>query len=177
MKVELSKIAFLGILASALETYKRETIGLLFGSKSKKIIRVKLAFPPQTAKRFFARAEITSKAEKRLISIFQNFAHMKLLGFFHSHPEWGDIMGETKLSEDDINSLEVGEIEIVISINKTKRNYEWHYNLDKTLSGTVDHYFFKMACYLKSLKKNSQIKMTPLKIKIKGLKKGIGIRV
>lgn len=171
MKVELSKIAFLGILASTLETYKKESIGLLFGSKSKKIIKVKLAFPPQTAKRFFARAEIDTKAEKRLISIFQNFAHMKLLGFFHSHPEWGDIMGEIKLSEEDINSLQNGEIGIVITINKTKRNHEWHYNIDKTLSGTVDHYFFKIACYLKTLNENSSSKVIPLKLIIKGFKK------
>lgn len=169
MNVILEKAAFLEILAASLEAYKKESIGLLFGLKRKNSIIVKLSFPPQTAKRFYARAEIGKKAEQRLISIFKKFAKMKLLGFFHSHPEYGDVQGETKLSEEDINSLANGEIGIVIAINKTRRNMTWKRNIDETISGTVDHYFFKMACYLKIDNENGRKKILPVKILIKGL--------
>ncbi len=169
MNVILEKAAFLEILAASLEAYKRESIGLLFGIKRKGNIIVKLSFPPQTAKRFYARAEIGKKAEERLISIFENFARMKLLGFFHSHPEYGDVQGETKLSDDDINSLAEGEIAIVIAINRTRRNMVWKKNLDSTISGTVDHYFFKIAAYLKNINANDRKKITQVDILIKGL--------
>jgi len=168
MKVIVSKGAFLGILAASLEAYKKESIGLLFGSRGEKNIIIKLAFPPQTAKRFYASAEIGTKAEKRLVSIFEHFAHMKLVGFFHSHPEYGDTQGETKLSNADINSLKDEEIAIVIAINRSSRSHEWRANTDGSISGTVDHYLFKMAGYLR-IKDNGQPKMIPITMKIKGL--------
>jgi len=92
-----------------------------------------------------------------------------MLGFFHSHPEYGDIQGETKLSDDDINSLSTGEIAIVIAINKSRRNMVWKKNADYTISGTVDHYFFKIACYFKAENQNDKKKVTPLEMTIKGL--------
>ena len=169
MKVLLTREAFLGILAASLEAYKRESIGFLFGSKGKKIIAVKSAFPPQTAKRFYASAEISTKTEKRLVSIFEHYAHMKLLGFFHSHPEYGDTQGEIKLSNADMRSLKNNEIVIVIAINESSKSDKWKVNSDDSISGTVDQYLFSIAAYIKDQNKDGQAMMSQLKLEIKGL--------
>jgi proteasome lid subunit RPN8/RPN11 len=169
MKVVLSKGAFLGILAASMEAFKKESIGLLFGSRGKESIKIKLAFPPQTAKRFYASAEIGTKAEKRLVKLFEDFAHMKLVGFFHSHPEYGEMQGETKMSSTDIASLKDGELAIIIAINNSRNSHEWQANSDGSISGTVDHFLFTMACFRKIREKKHRATMIPMHMEIRGL--------
>jgi hypothetical protein len=48
--------------------------------------------------------------------------HLQKLGYFHSHPQFGDKRGTPELSEQDKNYMQEGEIEIIVAINDAKKH-------------------------------------------------------
>jgi len=65
-------------------------------------------------------------------------------GYFHSHPQRGNAKGISQISKDDEDSIEHGEIELVIAINDKKRLTSWRES-NKRLIGTLGKYRFDIS--------------------------------
>jgi proteasome lid subunit RPN8/RPN11 len=125
------------LLASAVEVYPRETMGLLWGIKSyrkmerikKRCLSIKSVYPIQTVKRGYTQVDWGSQeAKKRLLNIVKA-VEAGIVGEFHSHPKDG---ATSSLSADDMhyylresrNGREIlGKdwIELVIRVNEIRQ--------------------------------------------------------
>lgn len=156
MKIIFTEDALDIMLLSSVEKYKSEVIGLLFGQfrPSQSKILVSFVLPLVTAKTSPAKADYNEQRIKRVLNLFSNLRNQnrRFLGFYHSHPQFGDNKGVPKMSKDDIESFSLtpeAEIEVIIAINNYQRKVTWESRRDGTLSGTIDEYFFKIAGYSK----------------------------
>jgi len=157
LDVYLSDKAFLGLVLSAIEVYRRECMGALLGYNAYNKIVVEYAIPYQTAERKPRQVEISWKRESRIREILPKICQLKHVGYFHSHPQWGQKKGDTKLSEIDIRDMAPTQIEIVVAINNAKKRITWNTSSSgKELYGTIGKYYLKLACYYKS--KNGKIR-------------------
>jgi len=151
--VYLSEKAFLGLVLSAIEVYKKECIGALLGYNAYRRIVVEYVIPFQAAERKPSQAEMNWKRELKIKEILSKICQLKHVGYFHSHTQWGKIKGETKLSDDDIKNMEPLQIEIIIAVNDAKKEIKWNTSVSgEELYGTIGRYYLKLACYYKSKK-------------------------
>lgn len=149
MEVFLEKEAFLGLLLSAIETYKKECFGSLLGYITGKRILIELTIPTQVAERKFSTVEPDWKRlaqSKKIMSQHTAYSH---LGYFHSHPQFGKKRYDTKQSEKDIDSMENSELEIIIAINNKLRSQRWNI-VRKELRGSVGDYSIRIAAYYRN---------------------------
>ena len=161
MDVLLLDKAFIGMVLSAIEVYKNECLGALLGYNLKNRIVVEYAIPYQTAKRKPTEAEPNWNREIRVHEILPNLLHLKHVGYFHSHTQWGEIKASTELSIKDVKSIIPGQIEIVVAINDAKRRIPWSSKSSGELYGTLGKYGIYMACHYKTAK-SQKIKKYPL---------------
>lgn len=147
MEIFLEEKAFTNIIMSAAEVYKLECYGCLLGYKLASAIIVETAIPYQTAERSYSAVELKKRQRAVIENVLKNFPKLKAVGEYHSHPQRGDIKGNTNLSESDVDNIKVEDLEIVIAINNKQRSRQWKYNEDKTLSGSFADYYFRMAAY------------------------------
>lgn len=114
----LSEMPFTTLLASSVETYKKECCGLLLGYRSwshwDKIRRaiIEQAYPFQMSERSCNSVTVPTQEDRCKQMIYQ-LSMLEPLGYFHSHPNT-----EPAISRDDIQSMNVNDIEVVISIKK-----------------------------------------------------------
>jgi len=160
LDVYLSDKAFLGLILSAIEVYKKECMGALLGYKAYNRIVVEYAIPYQTAERKPGQVEMSWKRESRIREILPKICQLEHVGYFHSHTQWGEKKGETKLSEIDKRDMEPMQIEIVIAINEAKKRITWNTSSSgKELYGTISNYYLKLAGYYKEGRKIKQCKI------------------
>ncbi|MHA1821410.1 MAG: hypothetical protein ACTSVC_13120, partial [Promethearchaeota archaeon] len=50
---------------------------------------------------------------------------MKQAGYFHSHNQYGDTHSSTVPSDRDKESIEAGQVEIIVAVNESKRWQYW----------------------------------------------------
>lgn len=148
-EVFLYEIPFMSMIVSAVEVYNEECLGVLLGHKSwsslDKIRRaiVEQAIPYQAAERTRKTVEVEEKYELRCKDMIYKLSSLEPLGDFHSHPQTG-----TSLTPEDKKSMDVGAIEIVISISKKKRTTHWRYDdYRKELTGVFGDFRFRIAAY------------------------------
>jgi len=152
----LSDKAFIGILLSSVEVYKKECLGALLGMQTQGRIIVEHAIPFQAvAKRTFSEVKPNWRKELKVNEAIPQLMHLQKLGYFHSHPQFGDKRGRTSLSKADKESMQETEIEIVVAINEAKRS-SWWTESGKELSGTLNGYKIRFAGFYK--KKDGKIK-------------------
>jgi hypothetical protein len=60
---------------------------------------------------------------------------------------YGNVRAEVALSRDDIEYMEPNDLQVVIAVNENRRTREWTVNSDRTVSGSLDRYHFKIAAY------------------------------
>jgi len=146
MDVFLEQEAFLGLLLSAVETYKRECFGSLLGYSTKNRIVVELAIPTQVADRRYSTVEPNwnrlAQSEK-ILSEHTSFSH---LGYFHSHPQFGQKRYGTTQSKQDIESMKDSELEIIVAINDRLRSQRWKI-VQKELRGSTEDHSIRIAAY------------------------------
>jgi len=152
MEILLSDRAFIGIVLSSVEVFKKECLGALLGVQTQGQIVVEHAIPFQTAKRTFSEVTPNWRKELRVNEAIPKLVHLQKLGYFHSHPQFGGKRGDTGLSETDENSMLETEIEIVVAINKGTRKSYWGESRDE-LAGSVPGYNIRLAGYYKAAKK------------------------
>lgn len=146
MDVFLEKEAFLGLLLSAVETYKKECFGSLLGYDTKDRIVVELAIPTQVAERTYSTVEPDWKRlaqSEKILSQHTVFSH---LGYFHSHPQFGQKRYGTKQSKKDIESMGDSELEMIVAINDRLRSQRWKI-VDKELRGSTENHSIRIAAY------------------------------
>lgn len=148
-KAVLRKIALMNLILSATETYKHETLGLIFGKLSKHYVDIINALPYQTAKRRFNEVKDSKKSK-----VLQEFIakNNRLVGDFHSHSDFKNGMN-AELSDQDIKDLKKGMTSLIIGVKKIKKKRKTepaNRNGDgRGLSFSMNGYRYQIRCYHK----------------------------
>lgn len=147
MQVYLNENVFMGMVLSCVEVYKKECFGLLLGYRTPEKYIVEHAIPYQTVRRGHNWAELRSDKWRVLQEILKNFPKLDVLGDFHSHTMYRDIKAQVSLSHDDIEYMDPDDLQVVIAVNENRRSREWSLNSNRTISGSIDKFYFKIAAY------------------------------
>lgn len=151
-QIILSDRAFIGIVLSSIEVYKKECLGVLLGIQSRGRIIVEYAIPLQAvAKRTFSEVVPNWKKELKLKEAIPKLVHLDCVGDFHSHPQFGNKTGTAVLSEVDKQSMEDTAIEIVAAINTSKHRSSWKAT-NGELAGSICNYNIRLAGFYKKTK-------------------------
>ena len=155
MDVILRANAFVGLVASVAEGFKNEVGGLVFGDNfvtSGKFV-VDFVVPLQTAKRKPSEVHYHPKRTKRVRSLWDDLSPFWYLGSFHSHTEYGGRKYLPIPSDTDKNSMDLDELEIIVSIWKSKRKEPLGYIKDDLrISGAVGDYYIQMSSWYRTAK-------------------------
>lgn len=157
MKVYLSENAFIDLLLSSAEVYKKESLGFLLGYKPEDRFIVEHAFSFQTARRKHKGVIFHHKNHKKIEPILEKFDRLQIIGDFHSHTQFGVTKGLPIPSDEDIREMREGHIYLIIAINNNEKTLNWGENRDGSVSGSVGNFFFKIAAYF--LNGSAAIKM------------------
>jgi proteasome lid subunit RPN8/RPN11 len=154
--LHLEKEARLLMVFAAIEAYKSETLGLILGYRTRKCAVARLAIPYQTAKRRqkFSSVEPPGK-EPRLLGLSKQGelpdANMEILGYFHSHPNWGRGRNDVRYptpSKDDVQSTQDGDYELIIEMREGDRRTQLRHK-NGILSGSFGKFQYNMRGYYK----------------------------
>ena len=153
MRVHLSENAFIDLLLSSAEVYKKECLGFLLGYKLEDRFIVEHAYSFQTADRKPKGVASLDRSHKKIEPIIKRLDRLEIVGDFHSHTQFGMEKGLTSLSQEDISSMSPSHIYLIIAINNNLKTMAWAENRDGTISGSVSDFFFKIAAYYLSDKR------------------------
>jgi len=144
-EVFLSESAFLGMIIASIEVFKKECIGILLGHREGDRMTVNYALPYQSAKRGKSWVEPDLERDVECLEELPFLSHLTHLGYFHSHTPAIGRRAVPKPSEEDIDSMAVGELEIIVAINETIRPREWRTSRDGFLSGATERYSYDIG--------------------------------
>jgi proteasome lid subunit RPN8/RPN11 len=147
MKVYLSENAFMGLLLSSAEVFKKESLGYLLGYRLDDRIIVEYAFSLQTARRKRRGVIFHHRDQKKIEPILSNFIKLQIVGDFHSHTPYGKTKGLPVPSPEDIKGMEEANLYIIIAINELGATKSWKENRDGSISGSMGSFFFKISAY------------------------------
>ena len=147
MKAYLSENAFMGLVVSSAEVFKKESLGYLLGYRLSDRIVVEYAFGLQTAKRRRRGVMFHDRDQKRIEAILAHFTKLQIVGDFHSHTPYGAKRGLSVPSREDIGEMEKDKLYLIIAINESSRSHIWKENKDGSISGSMGNYFFKISAY------------------------------
>jgi proteasome lid subunit RPN8/RPN11 len=147
MKAYLSENAFMGLLLSSAEVFKRESLGYLLGYRLDDRFIVEHAFSLQTARRRRRGVVLRDQDQKRIEPILSNFVKLQIIGDFHSHTQYGQDKGLPVPSIIDINSMEEHNLYIIVAINELKKKKRWKETSDGSISGSIGNFIYKISAY------------------------------
>jgi proteasome lid subunit RPN8/RPN11 len=147
MRVYLSENAFIDLLLSSAEVYKKECFGFLLGYKLEDRFIVEHAFSVQTANRGHKGVEYNRKNHRKIEPILARFNKLQKIGDFHSHTQFGPTKGLPIPSDEDIHSMAPDHIYLIVAINNNEKTLSWGENVDGTISGSVSDFFFKISAH------------------------------
>lgn len=147
MRVYLSENAFLDLLLSSAEVYKRECLGFLLGYKLEDRFIVEHAFSFQTASRKPRGVVSHDKSHKKIEPVLARFERLQIIGDFHSHTQFGMTKGLPLPSKEDVMGMTPDHIYLIVAINNNKKTMYWAENRDSTISGSVGNFFFKISAH------------------------------
>lgn len=154
MRVYVSENAFIDLLLSSTEVYKKECLGILLGYSLTDKFVIEHAFSYQTASRQHRAVVYNDKSHKRLEPVLRKLDRIEIIGDFHSHTQFGGTKGLPIPSEEDIDGMKPQNIYLIIAINKNEKTLLWRENRDGTVSGSVEDLFYKISAYYITGKKN-----------------------
>jgi hypothetical protein len=144
----LSLSAFLTIVSSSVEVFRRETIGYLIGFRGNRKFMVEHAIPYQTAESTPTHATPAPDRVARINEILAELSHgYEYIGDFHSHTVYRDLPGTVIPSGTDLASTVPGELSIICSVNFKKKSVGWRENHRGILTGTVGEYRIQIGGY------------------------------
>lgn len=165
MRVYVSENAFIDLLLSSAEVYKKECLGFLLGYKLEDRFIVEHAFTAQCANRRHKGVIYNRKNHKRIEPILARFEKLQILGDFHSHTQFGLTKGLPIPSPEDIKEMLPGQVYLIVAINNNQKTMQWGENRDGTISGSVNEFFFKISAYfLNSINGNGNTSVKRAKI-------------
>ena len=148
LEVYLSLPAFLAIVSSSVEVFKKETLGYLIGIKGENKFMVEYAIPYQTAESTATHATIDKDRVNRVNAILNKLSEgLEYIGDFHSHTVYGECPGTVIPSDTDLMSIVPGELNIICAVNYKKRAVDWHETSRGILAGTVGEYRIEIGGY------------------------------
>jgi len=147
MRLYLSENAFIDLLLSSAEVYKKECFGFLLGYRLEDRFIVEHAFSIQTANRKRRTVTYNRKNHRKIEPILAKFDKLQKIGDFHSHTQFGSAKGLSIPSEEDIQSMVENNIYVIIAINNNEKTMSWGENRDGTISGSVSDFFFKISAH------------------------------
>ncbi|UCF69818.1 MAG: hypothetical protein JSW49_06340 [candidate division WOR-3 bacterium] len=144
----LSFPAFLTIVSSSVEVFRKETIGYLVGFKGERKYRVEYAIPYQTADSGYVHASVDMDRVSRINEILSKVSQgLEFVGDFHSHTVFGNSPGTVIPSDADLASTIPGEINLICAVNLKKRAVRWRENARGILLGTIGDYRIDIGGY------------------------------
>ncbi len=144
----LSLPAFLTIVSSSVEVFRKETIGYLIGIKGENKFMVEYAIPYQTAESGFAHATLNLEKVQRINEILQRLSEgFEYIGDFHSHTVFGNSPATVIPSNADLMSSIPGELNIICAVNLKGRSVNWYENRRGILTGTIAEYRIEIGGY------------------------------
>ena len=145
--VRLSNSAFISMVTSCLEVYKKESYGVLLGTSYNGHSIVRHSVNYQSAKRTYDYVDVHPQRENKIARALKYISTNKLVGDFHSHSDYPDGLS----SHDKKDLLAKGNkwVSMLFVIWDTNKKTPWSYNRkEKYLSGSVGNRFFmKMHAY------------------------------
>ena len=147
LKVYLSENAFMGLLLSSAEVFKKESLGYLLGYRLDDRFIIENAFSLQTARRKRRGVMFHRRDQKKIEPILSNFEKLQIVGDFHSHTPYGTEKGIAIPSPIDIKGMEEDNLYIIIAINELEVSKSWNENKDGSISGSMGSFFFKISAY------------------------------
>lgn len=148
MKVFLSEDAFMGLLISSAEVFKRESLGYLLGYRLEDRFIIEHAFSLQTARRRRRGVIFTNRDHKKIEPILSKFEKLQIVGDFHSHTPYGEAKGIPVPSPEDIEGMEANNLYIIVAINDLQQSRTWKENKDGSISGSAGVFFYKITAYV-----------------------------
>ncbi len=153
--VYIEREPFLDMLIAAVDTFRRECFGYFFGLKptrKKNAFFIKNVIAVQsTIKRANTEVKVGKGCYQRLNSIFSKYPRLyPVLGYFHSHPEWGSVPGSHEMSDGDIIEMSKSdsEIAVVLKISSRKRErLDWVSKSDGGVRGSYGDYIVDLNVY------------------------------
>lgn len=146
-RVFLDANAFLGLVLSGVETYRKECYGALLGYSRGGITYVQGAQAYQTAQRTRRSVAVPEHRRRMLGKILQSVSEPRYLGEFHSHVHLGDIGASTCLSEEDMFGVTDREIQILIALRPKRVERRWQHNRDGSISGTTGPFHVRLRAF------------------------------
>ncbi len=147
MRVYISENAFIDLLLSSAEVYKKECLGFLLGYRLEDRFIVEHAFTVQTANRRHKGVVYDRKNHKKIEQILTRLDKLQIIGDFHSHTQFGLIKGLPIPSQEDIKEMLPGHVYLIVAINNNQKTLLWGENRDGTISGSISEFFFKISAY------------------------------
>lgn len=153
--VHIRHEAFLNMLLSSIETFRRECLGIVFGyalTKTRSHFLVTNAIPLQCVRvRLNTGVEPSKRSDQRLRELFANSGRVfRRLGEFHSHAEWGKYKGLAELSEIDIKDMKEAKhsLEFVVAVASRKKGFlSWEVQPDGGVKGSLGGFNFHLNVY------------------------------
>jgi len=146
----LSFPAFLTIVSSSVEVFRKETIGYLVGVKGENKFMVEYAIPYQTAESGYVHATVDMDRVGRINEILSKVSQgqgLEFVGDFHSHTMFGKSPATVVPSNTDLMSTIPGELNIICAVNIKKRAVRWYESNRGILTGTIGEYRIEMGGY------------------------------
>ncbi len=150
MEVYLSENAFVGLLVSTIEVYRRECFGILLGHSTSDRVFVEFAVPYQTANRKYREVHVDWKRSQRVEEAVRTTTRWECVGDYHSHSMYGVTRATTQLSKEDKQHFGDRTVGIVVAINDAPKSRPWGYVKGGTLSGSINGYSIRIAAYYKT---------------------------
>lgn len=146
----LSFPAFLTIVSSSVEVFRKETIGYLVGVKAEDKFMVEYAIPYQTAESGYVHATVDMDRVGRINEILSKVSQgqgLEFVGDFHSHTAFGKNPATVVPSNTDLASTIPGELNIICAVNMKKRAVRWYESNRGILTGTIGIYRIEIGGY------------------------------
>lgn len=159
MRVYIAENAFIDVLLSSAEVYRKECLGCLLGYKLEDRFIVEHAFSFQTANRRHKEVVVLDKNHKKIEPILDMLDKLQIIGDFHSHTQFGPTKGLPVPSEEDVAGMKENHIYLIVAINNNEKTVGWGENRDGTISGSVGDFFFKISAYFTSRKSSRRAKI------------------
>ncbi len=182
--VYIEKEPFLNMVIASIETFKRECLGLIFGtipSRNRNYFVITNVVAIQLAKkRKNSEVDQSNGSKKRMQGIFDKYPHIyRPIGDFHSHPEWGDIKRLPSLSDADVDDMAKQNLQICIVVKISTINKErivWEQAQDGGIRGSLGKYKFHINV-IRLIKGNKQqCLLTQAPAAVKALNRALGYK-
>ncbi len=143
------------MLRSAVDTFRRECYGHIFGkkpSRTRNSYIVNCAGQINSTSSRNKEVDHKKRSKKRVHKIYSQYPSLyPLIGDFHSHAQWGSYYRSVELSDTDIKGMTEEkwcEIAFVIRISsRSKERLEWVSKTDGGIRGTFGDYIVDVNVY------------------------------